>query len=138
MSENCPFCRIIRRQLPAFVITEDDHVIVFLSKENHPLVTPSQMIIDTYLSFGWQRKDVGDRASGSHKLLSDVRCLRHLHTRFLPSKHKVYVNHHMARFAAGCVQAAYSEHLCLGRYHWRPYDAGSYTDRTRCQSGIAV
>ncbi len=56
------------------------------------------MILDTYLSFGWQGKDVDDRASGSHKLLSGVRCLRHLHTRFLPSKHKVYVNHHMARF----------------------------------------
>ncbi len=61
--------------------------------------TPSQMILDTYLSFGWQGKDVDDRASGSHKLLSGVRCLQHLHLRCLPSKHKVYVNHHMARVA---------------------------------------
>ena len=48
MSENCAFCRIIRRQIPAYIITEDDQVIVFLSKENHPLVASKQHIPNIY------------------------------------------------------------------------------------------
>jgi len=48
MSENCAFCRIIRRQIPAYIITEDDQVIVFLSKGNHPLVAPKQHIPNIY------------------------------------------------------------------------------------------
>ncbi len=48
MSENCAFCRIIRRQIPAYIITEDDQVIVFLSKENHPLVVSKQHIPNIY------------------------------------------------------------------------------------------
>ena len=46
MSENCAFCRIVRRQVPAYVITEDDHVIVFLSKENHPLVCSDSGVVN--------------------------------------------------------------------------------------------
>lgn len=46
MSENCIFCRIIQHQVPAHIITEDEHVIVFLALENHPLVAPRQHIPD--------------------------------------------------------------------------------------------
>ena len=38
MSNECVFCRIIQHQLPAWIIKEDKHIIVFLSKNNHPLV----------------------------------------------------------------------------------------------------
>ncbi|GAC1353553.1 MAG: hypothetical protein NVSMB42_09380 [Herpetosiphon sp.] len=47
-SESCAFCRIVWHQLPAYIITEDDDVIVFLSKENHPLVVPKQHIPNIY------------------------------------------------------------------------------------------
>jgi histidine triad (HIT) family protein len=46
--EDCIFCRIIHQQNPAYVVTEDEHIIVFLSKENHPLVVPKQHIPDIY------------------------------------------------------------------------------------------
>ena len=48
MSEHCVFCRIIRRELPAYIISEDNNVIVFLSLENHPLVVPKQHIPNIY------------------------------------------------------------------------------------------
>ena len=67
MSENCPFCRIIRRQLPAYVITEDDHVIVFLSKENHPLVVSKQHIPNIYAL---------DDTTGAHMMRAAVQIAR--------------------------------------------------------------
>src|SRR4029453_16321492 len=48
MSDTCVFCRIIRREAPAFVVTEDERVIVFLSLETHPLVVPKHHIPDIY------------------------------------------------------------------------------------------
>ncbi len=48
MSEPCVFCGIVRRQVHAYVLTEDEQVIVFLSLENHPLVVPKQHIPDIY------------------------------------------------------------------------------------------
>ncbi len=48
MRENCAFCRIAQRQLSAYIITEDAQVIVFLSKENHPLVVPKRHIPNIY------------------------------------------------------------------------------------------
>ena len=44
----CTFCQIIQRQLPAYVIDEDDAVIVFLSLGNHPMVVPKKHIPDIY------------------------------------------------------------------------------------------
>jgi histidine triad (HIT) family protein len=46
--DDCIFCRIIARQAPAYVIHEDDRVIVFLSLESHPLVVPKAHIPDIY------------------------------------------------------------------------------------------
>jgi histidine triad (HIT) family protein len=46
--DDCIFCRIIARQAPAYVIHEDDRVIVFLSLEGHPLVVPKGHIPDIY------------------------------------------------------------------------------------------
>ena len=46
--ENCVFCKIINRQLPGFIIDENDNVIVFLSRENHPLIVPKDHIKDIY------------------------------------------------------------------------------------------
>lgn len=48
MSTSCPFCRIIRGELPAFMLAETAAAIVFLSKENHPLVVPTQHIANIY------------------------------------------------------------------------------------------
>ena len=45
---NCAFCKIINRQIPGHIITENDSVIVFLSLENHPLVVPKKHIPDIY------------------------------------------------------------------------------------------
>ena len=44
----CTFCQIIERQIPAYVIDEDDAVIVFLSLDGHPLVVPKKHIPDIY------------------------------------------------------------------------------------------
>ena len=46
--ENCIFCKIINRQLPAFIISENDDVVVFVSKHNDPLVVPKKHIKDIY------------------------------------------------------------------------------------------
>ncbi len=67
MSETCPFCRIIRRHLPAFVITEDDHVIVFLSKENHPLIVSKQHIPNIYAL---------DDTTGAHLMRAAIQIAR--------------------------------------------------------------
>jgi histidine triad (HIT) family protein len=44
----CTACRIIRKEIPAYVIAEDAHIIVFLSLENHPLVAPKTHIPDIF------------------------------------------------------------------------------------------
>ena len=44
----CTFCQIVERQIPAYVIDEDDAVIVFLSLSNHPMVVPKKHIPDIY------------------------------------------------------------------------------------------
>lgn len=38
--QNCVFCKIIAREIPAFIIDENDDLIVFVSRENHPLIVP--------------------------------------------------------------------------------------------------
>jgi histidine triad (HIT) family protein len=44
----CVFCQIARKKAPAYIIDENDEVIVFLSLENHPLVAPKEHIPDIY------------------------------------------------------------------------------------------
>ncbi len=46
--KNCVFCRIIARELPGFIIDEDDSVIVFLSLEHHPLIVPKKHLGDMF------------------------------------------------------------------------------------------
>lgn len=46
--EACIFCQIIAREAPAFILAEDDHIIVFLSLENHPLIVPKRHIPNLY------------------------------------------------------------------------------------------
>lgn len=46
--ENCVFCKIIDRKIPAFIIDEDDDLIVFVSRENHPLIVPKQHLQDLF------------------------------------------------------------------------------------------
>ncbi len=67
MSESCVFCRIIQRQAPAHVVTEDEHVIVFLSLENHPLVVPKRHIPDIYSL---------DEATGAHIMRATIEVAR--------------------------------------------------------------
>ena len=67
MRERCVFCRIIHHQAPAYVITEDEHVIVFLSLENHPLVVPKRHIPDIYSL---------DEATGAHIMRAAIEVAR--------------------------------------------------------------
>jgi histidine triad (HIT) family protein len=46
--QDCTFCRIIEREIPAYIIDENDQVIIFLSLENHPLIVPKDHIPDIY------------------------------------------------------------------------------------------
>ncbi len=46
--ENCLFCKIIDKKIPANIIDENEHVIVILSLENHPLIVPKKHIVDVY------------------------------------------------------------------------------------------
>ena len=46
--KDCIFCQIIARKAPARILGEDDESIVFLSRENHPLVAPKQHIPDLF------------------------------------------------------------------------------------------
>jgi len=46
--EECIFCKIINRQIPAYILDENEDVITFLSLENHPLVVPKRHIPNIY------------------------------------------------------------------------------------------
>lgn len=67
MSESCVFCRIIQHQAPAHVIAEDEHIIVFLSLENHPLIVPRRHIPDIYSL---------DEATGAHIMRAAIEVAR--------------------------------------------------------------
>lgn len=41
---DCLFCKIIKGEIPAKVVDENDSVIVFLSLQNHPLIVPKKHI----------------------------------------------------------------------------------------------
>ena len=44
--QECKFCQIVAREVPTYVLDENERVIVFLSLENHPLVVPREHIPD--------------------------------------------------------------------------------------------
>jgi histidine triad (HIT) family protein len=44
----CIFCKIINRQVPGYIIYENEEVIVFVSRHNDPLVVPKKHIKDIY------------------------------------------------------------------------------------------
>ncbi|HCF84756.1 MAG TPA: HIT family hydrolase [Ktedonobacter sp.] len=46
--EDCIFCKIINRQIPAYILDENEDVVTFLSLENHPLVVPKRHIPNIY------------------------------------------------------------------------------------------
>ena len=52
MSDNCVFCKIIRKELPANIVYENKDVIAFLSNrpvnEGHTLVVPKKHYIDIH------------------------------------------------------------------------------------------
>jgi histidine triad (HIT) family protein len=48
VDEECIFCQIIARRIPAHIIMEDAEIVVFLSLENHPLIVPKQHIPNLY------------------------------------------------------------------------------------------
>ena len=45
---SCIFCKIIARQFPGYIITEDENTIVFVSLEGHPIVAPKEHIPDIF------------------------------------------------------------------------------------------
>jgi histidine triad (HIT) family protein len=46
--DDCVFCKIINKEIPANIINENDDVIVFMSLENHPLIVTKKHIKDIY------------------------------------------------------------------------------------------
>jgi histidine triad (HIT) family protein len=46
--EDCIFCKVVRRELPAYIIDENEDLIVFLSYENHPLIVTKKHLKDIY------------------------------------------------------------------------------------------
>jgi histidine triad (HIT) family protein len=49
MTKNgCTFCRIVAGELPAHVIQENERVIAFLSRSNHPLTISKEQVPDIY------------------------------------------------------------------------------------------
>jgi histidine triad (HIT) family protein len=48
VDEPSVFTRIIDREIPAYILHEDERVIVFLSLENHPLVVPKVPVRDIF------------------------------------------------------------------------------------------
>ncbi len=46
--DNCVFCKIVSRQVPSYIISENESVIVFVSRHNDPLVVPKKHIQDIY------------------------------------------------------------------------------------------
>ena len=46
--EECIFCKIINRQIPTYILDENEDVVTFLSLENHPLVVPKRHIPNIY------------------------------------------------------------------------------------------
>lgn len=52
MSESCTFCRIVRKEAPASVVYEDDHVTAFMSIQpvnvGHTLVVPKKHYENIY------------------------------------------------------------------------------------------
>jgi len=53
VADNCIFCRIVRREAPASIVFEDEHVLVFMSlhqfNPGHALVVPREHIPNIYL-----------------------------------------------------------------------------------------
>jgi histidine triad (HIT) family protein len=45
---SCIFCKIISRQLPGYIIAEEENTITFVSLENHPIVAPKEHIPDIF------------------------------------------------------------------------------------------
>lgn len=52
METDCPFCRIVRREQPARVVYEDEHVLAFFPRSpatlGHTLVIPKQHFADIW------------------------------------------------------------------------------------------
>jgi histidine triad (HIT) family protein len=46
--DKCIFCKIIKREAPAYIVDENDNVIVFVTPENHPLIVTKKHISDLY------------------------------------------------------------------------------------------
>jgi histidine triad (HIT) family protein len=46
--DDCIFCKIINRQVPGYIIAENENIIVFVSRHNDPLVVPKKHIKDIY------------------------------------------------------------------------------------------
>jgi histidine triad (HIT) family protein len=45
---DCIFCRIVRGEAPAYIVDENDAVVVIITRENHPLVITKKHIPDVY------------------------------------------------------------------------------------------
>ncbi len=58
MNDECIFCRIVRREVPAYIVYEDTHFIAFL--DIHPLAAGHvQVIPKEHYRFVWDVPNVG-------------------------------------------------------------------------------
>lgn len=46
--EDCIFCKIVKKEIPAKIIDENEDVIVFLSLQNHPLIVTKKHMENIY------------------------------------------------------------------------------------------
>lgn len=45
---NCIFCKMVAKEIPANIIHENDSIIAITSLENHPLIIPKSHVRDIY------------------------------------------------------------------------------------------
>ena len=48
LMDDCIFCKIIKKEVPGYIIDENDAVIVFLAFEGHPLIVTKKHIPNIY------------------------------------------------------------------------------------------
>lgn len=46
--DDCVFCKIVSRDIPAHIVKENENIIVFLSLAGHPLIVPKAHIQDIF------------------------------------------------------------------------------------------
>ena len=70
--DDCIFCKIISKKLPAYIFSESRDIISFLSLEGHPLIVPKKHIKDIFNLSDEIAADLMKEAVRVSKALKDV------------------------------------------------------------------